>query len=77
MAAATQSLNEITRAAARINGQAVPALAGMANDMSATARNASSVLNRVGDAPQSLLFGLPPAAPGPGESGFAGFGTVR
>lgn len=74
LAAATQSMLQISQAAARLNGRTLPAVDDMAGKVGVTARNATSVLRRVGDTPQSLLFGLPPVQPGPGEAGFAGFG---
>ena len=77
LATATQSLRQISLAASRLNMQTLPDVSDMAGKVSATARSASSVLRRVGDTPQSLLFGLPPAQPGPGEAGFAGFGEKR
>lgn len=77
LALATQSLRQITQAAARLDTQTLPALSGMADSVGSSARKASATLQRVGDAPQALLFGLPPAQPGPGEEGFAGFGGTR
>jgi phospholipid/cholesterol/gamma-HCH transport system substrate-binding protein len=77
LATATQSLQQISQTAARLNGRTLPAVDDMAGKVGVTARNATSVLRRVGDTPQSLLFGLPPVQPGPGESGFAGFGEKR
>jgi len=74
LAAASQSLREIAWAVARLDNETLPALSGMAAGVNAAARNASTTLRRVGDTPQSLLFGPPPVAPGPGENGFAGFG---
>ncbi|CPQ00956.1 Uncharacterised protein [Bordetella pertussis] len=46
----------------------------MASSIDSAARSATTTLRRVGDTPQSLLFGPPPTVPGPGEPGFAGFG---
>ncbi len=77
LATATLSLQQISQAAARLNGQTLPAMTDMAGKVGVTARSASSVLRRVGEAPQSLLFGLPAVQPGPGEAGFAGFGEKR
>jgi phospholipid/cholesterol/gamma-HCH transport system substrate-binding protein len=74
---ATQSLRQISLAASRLNTQTLPDVSDMAGQVGATAHSASSILHRVGDAPQSLLFGPPPAQPGPGEAGFAGFGEKR
>lgn len=77
LASATQSLRQINLAASRLNTQTLPAVSDMAGSVDAAARGASSVLRRVGETPQSLLFGPPPAQPGPGEAGFAGFGEKR
>ncbi len=77
LASATQSLRQISLAAARLNTQTLPDVSDMAGQVGETARGASSILRRVGDTPQSLLFGLPPVQPGPGEAGFAGFGEKR
>jgi phospholipid/cholesterol/gamma-HCH transport system substrate-binding protein len=74
LTAATQSLNQFARAMARLDTQTLPAVSEMAGNVSVTARGASAVLRRVGDAPQSILFGLPSPQPGPGEAGFVGFG---
>ncbi|SAI67160.1 virulence factor Mce family protein [Bordetella ansorpii] len=74
MAAATQSMQQITWAAARLDNDTLPALSRMANGVSGAARTAQSALRRVGDTPQSFLFGPPPVQAGPGEPGFAGFG---
>ena len=46
----------------------------MASSVTEAARGATFTLRRVDNTPQSLLFGPAPAAPGPGEAGFAGFG---
>ncbi|MGN6580413.1 MAG: MlaD family protein [Bordetella sp.] len=77
LASATQSLRQIGLAAARLNTQTLPDVSDMAGQVSATAHGASAILRRVGEAPQSLLFGPPSAQPGPGEAGFAGFGEKR
>jgi len=74
MAAASQSLRQITWTAARLDHETLPALTHMATGVDGAARNAASALRRVGDTPQSLLFGPPPVQAGPGEPGFAGFG---
>lgn len=74
LAAATQSLQQISLAAARLDNETLPALTRMAAGVNGAARNASSALRRVGDTPQSLLFGPPPIQAGPGEPGFNGFG---
>lgn len=74
LASATRSLNDIALAAARLDGETLPAITGMATSVSAAARGAAVTLRRVDSTPQSFLFGPAPVAPGPGEPGFAGFG---
>lgn len=73
LAVATRSLNDIALAAARLDGETLPAFTNMANDVSTAARGAAITLRRVDNTPQSFLFGPAPIAPGPGEPGFAGF----
>jgi phospholipid/cholesterol/gamma-HCH transport system substrate-binding protein len=77
LAVATRSLREIAYAASRLSNDTLPAVSGMANQVSATARNLSSTVRRVGDTPQSIIFGAPPPRPGPGEAGFEGFGRAQ
>lgn len=48
----------------------MPRLNELANDFSLTARQLSRVLRMLEDSPQGLVFGVPAAAPGPGEAGF-------
>lgn len=74
---ATRSLREIAYATARLSSDTLPAISGMANDVSATARDVSRMVHSVGDMPQSIIFGLPPSRPGPGEPGFQGFGRGK
>ena len=74
---ATRSLREIAYAAARLSSDTLPAVSGMANEVNATARGVSSTVRRVGDMPQSIIFGTPPPRPGPGEAGFQGFGKEQ
>ncbi|AOB33084.1 mammalian cell entry protein [Bordetella sp. H567] len=71
---ATRSLREIAYAASRLSTETLPAVSGMANQVNATARGVSATVRRVGDTPQSIIFGAPPPRPGPGEAGFEGFG---
>lgn len=49
----------------------VPRISDMTVELTATSRQLNRVLHMLEDAPQSLVFGTPPAAPGPGEPGFA------
>jgi phospholipid/cholesterol/gamma-HCH transport system substrate-binding protein len=48
----------------------MPRLSELAGDFSATSRQLSRVLRLLEDTPQGLVFGVPGAAPGPGEPGF-------
>ena len=48
----------------------MPRLNELASDFSLTARQLSRVLRMLEDSPQGLVFGVPAAAPGPGEAGF-------
>jgi phospholipid/cholesterol/gamma-HCH transport system substrate-binding protein len=77
LAAVTHSMQEISWAAARLNNDTLPAVSSMANSVRQTARGASSAVQRLGDAPQSILFGPAPALAGPGEPGFSGFSSPR
>ena len=52
----------------------MPRLNELATDFSLTARQLSRVLRLLEDSPQGLVFGVPAAAPGPGEAGFASGG---
>ncbi|RAP61021.1 mammalian cell entry protein [Achromobacter sp. HZ01] len=74
LSVATSSLNDIALAAARLDGETLPAITGMAASVNEAARGAAMTLRRVDNTPQSLLFGPAPREPGPGEAGFAGFG---
>ncbi|MFJ1300460.1 MlaD family protein [Pseudomonadota bacterium AL_CKDN230030165-1A_HGKHYDSX7] len=71
---ATSSLQDIAYAASRLDQETLPAMTNMARSVDSAARSANRTLRNVGDTPQSILFGPAPAAPGPGEAGFAGFG---
>jgi phospholipid/cholesterol/gamma-HCH transport system substrate-binding protein len=52
----------------------MPRLNELATDFSLTSRQLSRVLRLLEDSPQGLVFGVPAAAPGPGEPGFPGGG---
>lgn len=75
LATATRSMNDIALAASRLNRETLPAVTNMATNVGTAARGATTTLRRVGNEPQSILFGPAPKRPGPGESGFAGFGS--
>ena len=67
LATATRSLSDIASAAARLDGETLPAITGMAQNIGQAARGATSTLRRVDSTPQSLLFGPAPAAPDPAK----------
>ncbi|HYG42241.1 MAG TPA: MlaD family protein [Bordetella sp.] len=77
LAMATRSLREISYAAARLASDTLPAVSGMANEINAAAHDVASTARRVGDMPQSVIFGMAPPRPGPGEDGFPGFRRGR
>lgn len=82
LAAETRQLvQQLTHLSGRIEGvlgptaaasgdSLVPRLKEMSGELSATSRQLRQLLQLLEDAPQSLVFGAPPAPPGPGESGF-------
>ena len=49
----------------------MPRLNELATDISTTSRQLNRVLKMIEESPQSLVFGAPAPAPGPGEPGFA------
>lgn len=77
-----QRVDTITRAVARVEevgvtAQAVgedtmPRVNVLIDDLSRETSALGRVIDTVGDHPQSIVFGRPPAKPGPGEPGFAG-----
>ena len=52
-------------------GALVPRLNELSAELSSNSRQLNRVLQMLEDSPQSLIFGHPKAAPGPGEDGFA------
>jgi phospholipid/cholesterol/gamma-HCH transport system substrate-binding protein len=55
---------------AALTDQAVPRIVTLTEDLSRTARELDRLVRGLEEQPQSLLFGKPPPAPGPGEPGF-------
>jgi phospholipid/cholesterol/gamma-HCH transport system substrate-binding protein len=76
MQQASQSLQSIQDLAAQLRASTLPEVSMLSNSMSDAARSFSVTARQLGQAPQSLIFGPPRAAPGPGEPGFAGFGST-
>lgn len=51
-------------------GSLAPRLNELSAELSANSRQLNRVLQMLEQSPQSLIFGAPPSAPGPGEGGF-------
>jgi phospholipid/cholesterol/gamma-HCH transport system substrate-binding protein len=58
--------DQVSAAASRLENETLP----LANDMRGSLRRLNRALDGLNDHPQSVFFGLPPDAPGPGEAGF-------
>lgn len=78
LAALTERLDQMIGEA---NGEGVAAstvrLQELGRELTQTSRQLTHTLQMLEDAPQSMLFGPPPAAPGPGEAGFVPPATTR
>ena len=61
---------EVGAAARAINDGTLPRLNLLAEELRREVRVLDRVLNGLADQPNSLVFGLPPPRPGPGEAGF-------
>lgn len=70
----TALIEKIDQAVGEPNGEGVAAtgahLHELSRELTQTFRQLSHTLQMLEDAPQSVLFGPPPAVPGPGEAGF-------
>ena len=53
------------------NATTLPRINGMLKELEQNSRALNRVLENMEDAPQSVIFGRAPAAPGPGEGGAA------
>ena len=73
IAAGTQSL---TVAADALGRSTLPRVNRAADDFSRASRNLSNMASRIGDNPQSVLYGSGVGLPGPGEPGFAAPATA-
>lgn len=70
---ATQSLAQLQRSAAQLESSTLPEINRMIEDISAASRSFAGAARLFEQSPDSVLFGAPPARPGPGEPGFGGF----
>jgi phospholipid/cholesterol/gamma-HCH transport system substrate-binding protein len=55
---------------ARVGYETLPRVDSLADDVRSASRSFERAADMVGGNPRSLLFGAPPAPPGPGEAGF-------
>lgn len=63
----TEAAERVGSAADKLEHDTLP----LANDARSTIRSLNRTLDNLSERPQSVLFGAPAIAPGPGESGFA------
>lgn len=54
----------------RVSNDTLPRFNGLSDDLRVTARSVRSAADTFSSNPRGLLFGMPTAAPGPGEPGF-------
>ncbi len=66
LAAIATSAGQIGTLAARVERETLP----LVNDVRSSVRAVNRTLNTLAERPQSVLFGAPDLAPGPGEPGF-------
>ena len=65
-----QGAEQVARSVAAIEAQTLPRLNLLLDDAGRGARTVERVADRLGDEPASVLFGMQPPRPGPGEPGF-------
>lgn len=70
--AALASMEDVGVAARAVNDETMPRVNVLVDDLSKETHALGRVINTLGEEPQSVVFGTPPAAPGPGEPGFNG-----
>ena len=69
---ALASVEEVGIAARAVGEETVPRVNALVDDLARESRTLGRVANNLGDNPQSIVFGIPPGKPGPGEPGFVG-----
>jgi len=72
LAHAVASLEEVGVTARALGDETRPRMNVLMDDLSKETHALGRVINTLGEQPQSIVFGTPPAAPGPGEPGFTG-----
>ena len=69
---AVASVEEVGVTARAVGEETMPRMHVLLDDLSKETHALGRVINTVGEHPQSIVFGVPPGRPGPGEPGFAG-----
>ena len=72
LADAVAKVEEVGITAQAVADDTVPRVNVLVDDLAKDTQALGRVINSLGDQPQSLVFGTPPGAPGPGEPGFTG-----
>ncbi len=77
---AMADISILTRSAqdaiAQINASTLPEVSLLSSSVVDASRTLTRTVRQLGQSPQSFIFGPPRVAPGPGEPGFAGFGST-
>ncbi|HQW20969.1 MAG TPA: MlaD family protein [Rhodocyclaceae bacterium] len=60
----------VVRAGGELSGSSLPRLNALMSDLQGNSHQLKRVLEVLEASPQSMIFGRPPARPGPGEAGF-------
>lgn len=77
---AMADISILTRSAqdaiAQVNASTLPDMSLLSSSVVDASRTLTRTVRQLGQSPQSFIFGPPRVAPGPGEPGFAGFGSA-
>jgi phospholipid/cholesterol/gamma-HCH transport system substrate-binding protein len=77
---AMADISILTRSAqdaiAQVNASTLPDMSVLSSSVVDASRTLTRTVRQLGQSPQSFIFGPPRLAPGPGEPGFAGFGSA-
>ncbi len=77
---AVSDISILTRSAqdaiAQVNASTLPDMSLLSSSVVDASRTLTRTVRQFGQSPQSFIFGPPRVAPGPGEPGFAGFGSA-
>lgn len=64
-------VDDVSATARVVQEETLPRVNALASEVQRQSRAVDRVIQNIGDAPQSLVFGPPPPRPGPGEPGFS------